>query len=97
MFTKGQLLDAAIAYKGDYDLLNPKISPLYDDFSDQAITIFSGMNDILYFDSAKFAEMNPLVELYEYPGLPHDFMTFVSGQEQSQVIDIIMEKMGLTN
>ncbi len=96
MFTKGQLLDAAKAYQGNYDFLNPKISPIYDDFSHQTITIFSGINDILYFDSAKFAKLNPLVELHEYPGLPHDFMTFVSGKEQSQVIDIIVEKMGLT-
>jgi len=93
MFTRQELLTAAMSYQGTLDLINPLISPIHTDFSHQDITIFAGMSDILFFDIAKFTDMNPSVELHSYPGLPHDFMLFVPGKEQNQVLDVIIHKI----
>jgi len=83
MFSKDELLKAAILYQGNLELVNPLVSPFYDRFTDKAITILAGTDDLLYPDVIDFEKTNN-VELHAYSGLKHDFMFLTSGKEQEK-------------
>ena len=87
MFSKDDLLKAAKDYKGDLELDNPLISPIYDNFSDKKIKILAGTDDFLYPDVLKFVKTYNNIDLHEYSKLKHDFMFLTGGKEQNQVID----------
>jgi len=86
MFSMQNLLDAANDYKGDLELNNKLVSPIYDDFSDKEIKIFAGTDDLLFPDVLKFAEARNNVDLHKYQGLKHDFMFILAGKEQKSVL-----------
>jgi acetyl esterase/lipase len=96
MFSKADLLLAANHYQGHLELDDPRISPLYDDFSDKEILIISGTDDILFPDTLKFSENKENVILHQYHYLPHDFMFITSGKEQNLVINDIITRINQT-
>jgi acetyl esterase/lipase len=96
MFSKSDLLLAANHYRGELELDNPLISPLYDEFTDKDICILSGTDDILFPDTLKFAKNQKNIILHQYHNLPHDFMFIACGKEQNQVIDDIIAHINQT-
>jgi acetyl esterase/lipase len=90
MFSKADLLIAANHYRGELELNDPKLSPIYDEFEDKHICILSGTDDILFPDTLKFAENKENIILHQYHDLPHDFMFITGGKEQNQVINDII-------
>ena len=96
MFSKADLLVAANHYRGELELDDPRISPLYDEFIDKDICILSGTDDILFPDTMKFAENKENIILHQYHNLPHDFMFIAGGKEQNQVIDDIITHINQT-
>ncbi len=96
MFSKSDLLLAANHYRGELELDDPLISPLYDEFIDKDICILSGTDDILFPDTLKFAENKENIILHQYHNLPHDFMFIAGGKEQNQVIDDIIAHINQT-
>jgi len=91
MFSRQDLLNAAKDYQGTLELNDPLISPIYDKFPDMNIKIFAGKDDLLFPDVLKFVNANDNMDLHIYYGLNHDFMFLVSGKEQNEVIERIVE------
>ena len=91
MFSRQDLLNAAKDYQGNLELDNPLISPIYDNFPNKNIKIFAGKNDLLFPDVLKFVKANENIDLHVYYGLNHDFMFLISGKEQNEVIEKIVE------
>ncbi len=89
MFSKHDLLGAAMDYQGNLELNNVMVSPIYDDFTDKEINIFAGKDDLLFPDVLKFTEINNCVNLHKYHGLKHDFMFILEGKEQKHVLNEI--------
>jgi acetyl esterase/lipase len=91
MFSRQDLLNAAKDYQGTLELNDPLISQIYDKFPDMNIKIFAGKDDLLFPDVLKFVNANDNMDLHIYYGLNHDFMFLVSGKEQNEVIERIVE------
>lgn len=89
MFTKKQLLDAAISYIGDRSLSDEFVCPVNGLFEDYPITIFAGKSDILFPDIFRFVEKNQNIVLYQYEGLPHDFMFISNTKEEMMIVNEI--------
>ena len=91
MFSRQDLLNAAKDYQGTLELNDPLISPIYDKFPNKNLKIFAGKDDLLFPDVLKFVKANDSADLHIYYGLNHDFMFLISGKEQNEVIERIVE------
>lgn len=89
MFNKEQLLQCAKMYAGELDLKDPLCSPMYGSVSND-VTIYAGMDDLLYPDIEEYVKQRPNITLHSYTGLTHVFPLFVGTNEAEIVIrDII--------
>ncbi|QAV33269.1 Acetyl esterase/lipase [Fervidobacterium changbaicum] len=83
MLTVKGLKAAAQRYAGNEDanLKDPRLSPIYGDFSNLCqITVFTGTNDLLHPDSKKLREVcevhNLPLNYFEYPTMFYDWVIF---------------------
>ena len=93
---------AGIAYSGELDTRNYKVSPIYGDFKGLGqISVFTGTYDILNADAKQLkylAETNQIaLNYYEYQNMFHDWIIITSLIESqhalSQISSIINGNM----
>lgn len=70
------LYDIREWYRGSHTLIDPLISPIYGEYSNQEILIISGTRDITNPDTHLFAEKFSAIQFIEENGLPHVYPLF---------------------
>lgn len=96
--TKDKLLSidglrmAGQAYAEDLDPRDPKVSPIYGDFSDiPPISLFIGTHDVFLPDARKLKQhlrsLNIPLNYYEYPKMFHMWMAVTNLEESKHAID----------
>ena len=86
------LKNAGQKYAGNFDLKDPRVSPIYGDLTGMCrISVFTGTRDILNADAKKLKQLmkdqNIGFNYFEYPDMFHDWVIITSLKESLDVIN----------